>query len=732
MLYLNHFLLIISYTLDIMKTYATSEIKNIVLLGHSGSGKTTLAEAMAYEGKVVERRGTVDADSTISDYTDVEHLYKRSIFSSLMYTEFMGYKLNILDTPGADDFCGSQFSSFKVADVGVMLINAQNGYQVGSEIQARYARRHEKPVIVAVNHLDSEKASWQDSVESLRANSQIKVVLVQYPVNPGPGFDTFIDVLMMKMYKFTGSDGQRQELDIPEEHAAMAAELHNTLVEAAAENDEALMELYFEKGNLTQDEMRAGLKIGLAKRDLTLVFCLSAARNIGVKRLMEFIINVAPGPLKAPNFRLQDGTSIDADSSAATSIFVFKTSVEPHIGEVCFFRVVSGVLREGMELVNQNTGGREKISQLFVVSGKNRVKVEELVAGDLGCTVKLKGTHVNHTLNQVGVDWSVNLIGFPAPRYRCAVRPKNAADEEKVGELLIRASYDDPSILVEYSKELKQTILQGQGEHHLNILKWQLANVHKIDIEFFEPRISYRETITRSASATYRHKKQSGGSGQFGEVSMVIEPYYPGMPAPSKYKIDGKDMTFNVKGTEEVALEWGGVLAYCTAIVGGAIDARFLPAIQKGIMEKMEEGPLTGSRARDIRVVVYDGKMHPVDSNELSFKLAGRNAFREAFRNAGPKIMEPIYSVEVLVPSDKMGDVMSDLQNRRAIIQGMESEHGLEHINALVPLAEMYRYSTTLSSVTGGRATYTMKFASYEQVPSDVQDKLLKAYVDVE
>lgn len=714
-----------------MKTYATSEIKNIVLLGHSGSGKTTLAEAMAFEGKVVERRGSIDSDSTISDYTDVEHLYKRSIFSSLLYTEFMGYKLNILDTPGADDFCGSQFSSFKVADVGVMLINAQNGYQVGTEIQARYASRHEKPIIMAINQLDSEKASWSDSVESLRANSQVKVVLVQYPVNPGPDFNAFIDVLMMKMYKFKGDNGEREELPIPQDQMEMAAELHNKLVEAAAENDEALMELYFEKGNLTEDEMRAGLKIGLARRDITLVFCLSAARNIGVKRLMEFIINVAPGPIKAPNFRLQDGTTIDADSAASTSIFVFKTSVEPHIGEVCFFRVVSGTLREGMELTNQTTGSREKISQIFVVSGKNRTKIDALVAGDIGCTVKLKGTRVNHTLNGGSADWRVNLIGFPAPRYRCAVRPKNTADEEKAGELLIKASYDDPSIMVEYSKELKQTILQGQGEHHLNILKWQLANLHKIDVEFFEPRISYRETITRSAAATYRHKKQSGGAGQFGEVSLVIEPYYEGMPAPSKYKIDGKDMVFNVKGTEAIELEWGGKLVYCTAIVGGVIDARFLPAIQKGIMEKMEEGPLTGSRARDIRVVVYDGKMHPVDSNELSFKLAGRNAFREAFREAGPKIMEPIYTVEVLVPSDKMGEVMSDLQNRRSIIVGMSSENGLEHINARVPLAEMYRYSTTLSSITGGRATYTMQFAEYEQVPSDVQDKLLKAYVEV-
>ncbi|MEG0656169.1 MAG: elongation factor G, partial [Mucinivorans sp.] len=705
-----------------MKNYQTSEIKNIVLLGHSGSGKTTLAEAMAFEGKVIERRGTVENENSLSDYTDVEHLYKRSIFSTLLYTEYLDRKLNIIDTPGSDDFCGALFSSFKVADVGVLLINAQNGFEVGTEIQARYARRHEKPIIIAVNQLDSEKAQWDTTLESIFVSSEAKPVVVQYPLNPGPAFDSFIDVLMMKMYRFQGDSGTREEMDIPENEMARAAELHNTLVEAAAENDEKLMELYFEKGSLTQDEMRSGLKAGLANRDLVPIFCLSAKKDIGVKRLMEFIINVAPGPLKAPNFRTQAGGQVEADSTKATSIFVFKTAVEPHLGDVCFFRVISGTVKEGDELTNQTTGQKEKISQLYAIAGKNRMKVTELSAGDLGCTVKLKSTKVNHTLNSSTADWKINLIGFPAPRYRCAVKAKVAADEEKMADLLIKAGNDDPTIIMEYSKELKQNILQGQGEHHLNILKWQLANLNKVEIEFFQPRIAYRETITKMAAANYRHKKQSGGAGQFGEVSLIIEPYVEGMASTGKYKIDGRDMQFNIKSTEVIELEWGGKLVFCSAIVGGAIDARFLPAILKGVMEKMEEGPLTGSRARDIRVVVYDGKMHPVDSNELSFKLAGRNAFREAFRNAGPKIMEPIYAVDVIVPSDKLGDVMSDLQNRRAMIEGMSSDKGFEHLTARVPLSEMYRYSTTLSSLTSGRATYSMKFASFEQVPAEVQD----------
>ncbi len=711
-----------------MKKYPTNEIKNIVLLGASGAGKTTLAEAMAYEGRVVDRRGSVETENTLSDYTDIEHQHRRSIFSTVLYTEFNGYKLNVLDTPGADDFCGALFSSFKVADVGVMLLNAQSGFEVGTEIQARYARRHEKPVIAAVNQLDAEKANWEQTVEELRANSEAPIVVVQYPVNPGPGFDSFVDVLMMKMYRFTGDSGQREELPIPPEEMERARELNKALVEAAAENDEALMELYFEKGTLTQDEMRSGIKLGLAKRDLVPLFCLSAKRDIGVKRLMEFVINVAPGPLKAPNFRLVGGGDVQADAGGPVSIFVFKTAVEPHLGEVAFFRVISGTLTEGMELTNMTTGNREKIGQIFVSAGRNRTKVAELCAGDIGCTVKLRATRVNHTLNGPGAEWRINLIGFPKPRFRTAVRAKNSAEEEKLGELLIRATYEDPSIGVEYSKELRQTILSGQGEHHLNILKAQLAGTHRIEVEYLTPRVPYRETITRTAAAAYRHKKQSGGAGQFGEVALVIEPYTEGMAAPTKYRIDGHELAVNVKSTEEVDLEWGGKLVFCSAIVGGAIDARFLPAIMKGIMEKMEEGPLTGSYARDIRVVVYDGKMHPVDSNEISFKLAGRNAFREAFRGAGAQIMEPIYRVEVLVPSDKLGDVMSDLQNRRAVIEGMTSEKGFETLTARVPLAEMNRYSTSLSSLTAGRATYTMTFDGYEQVPAEVQDKLLKAY----
>ena len=718
-----------------MKNYSAMEIKNIVLIGAPGTGKTTLAEAMAFEGKVIDRRGSIENNNTLSDNTDIEHEYKRSIYSTTLFTEFMGRKLNIIDCPGSDDFCGNLFSAFKVGDVGVMVMNAQNGWEVGDEIQSRYARILNKPLIGVINQLDGDKANFEATMEGIRAASSVKPVIVQYPVEVGAGFTSFIDVLMMKMYRFTDENGTREELDIPEDQLEYAQMLNQELSEAAAVYDDALMELYFEKGSLTQDDIRSGLKLGVANREIMPIFCCSGKRDIGTKRLMEFIINVAPGPTtptSAPKFVSIEGEELVADETQPAVAFIFKSQIEQHIGEITYFRVVRGRITEGMELVNSRTGNKEKLSQLFAVAGKNRIKVTELSAGDIGCTVKLKGTRTNDTLAAAGAHVKVEPIVFPEPRYRAAVKAKEQGDEEKLGKLLNDIKYEDPTILVEYSKELKQTIIQGQGEHHLNIVKTRLAADNKLEIEYFAPKIPYRETITKVAQADYRHKKQSGGAGQFGEVHMVIEPYYDGMPEPTKYKVGGKEITVNIKGKEEYDLDWGGKLQFYNSIVGGAIDARFMPAILKGIMEKMDEGPLTGSYARDIRVVIYDGKMHPVDSNEISFKLAARNAFKDAFRNAGPKIMEPIYAVEVLTPSEYMGAVMSDLQNRRAMIMGMESDKGFDRLNARVPLAELYRYSTSLSSLTSGAATYTMQFASYEQVPADVQDKLLKAYTDTD
>jgi elongation factor G len=711
-----------------MKSYTTDYVRNVVLLGGTRSGKTTLAEAMLFEGKVIDRRGTVEAKTTVSDNTEVEQLYQRSIYSTLLYTEFMDHKLNIIDTPGSDDFVGGVVSAFKVADTGLMIINAQQGVEVGTDIFARYAERHSKPVILAVNQLDTEKANWDDTIESMKQTFGNKMVLVQYPVNPGTSFNAFVDVLTMKMYRFKDDSGTREDLPIPAEEQERADELHKILIEVAAEHDEKLMELFFDKGVLTEDEIRAGLRAGLVHRQVMPVFCVSGKKDIGVKRLMEFIINVAPSPEKARDYKTTDDEIVPADAAGAPSIFIFKTALEQHLGEVSYFRVMSGKITEGMDLVNAANGSKERLTAIYAVAGKKREKVTEMEAGDIGCTVKLKNTKTNQTLNGGGKEWQFHTIKFPPAKYRTAIKAKVEKDDEKLGEALNRAHAEDPTILVEYSKELKQIIVSGQGEHHINILKWQLNNVHKIDVDLLLPRIPYRETITKLAAADYRHKKQSGGAGQFGEVHLLIEPYLEGVPENNRFKIEGQEKVLNLRGKEEYDLDWGGKLIYYNCIVGGAIDARFMPAILKGIMEKMEEGPLTGSYARDIKVYVYDGKMHPVDSNEISFKLAGRNAFKDAFKKAGPKIMEPIYNVEVLVPADAMGDVMSDLQNRRAVIEGMSSEKGFEVLRARVPLAEMNKYSTTLSSLSSGRATFTMTFAEYQQVPAEVQEKLLKEY----
>lgn len=711
-----------------MKTYESSEIKNIALLGNAGSGKTLLAEAMLFNGGIIDRRGTIESKNTVSDHNEIEHEYENSLYSSVLYTEYQDHKINILDNPGLDDFVGGMVSSITVADTGLMLLNAQNGVEVGTEIHFRYLDQMNKTMIIAVNHLDHENSNYDKAIEQARERLGNKVTVIQFPVNEGLSFDSFVDVMKLKLYKYAKDDGKVEVLDIPEEHLARAEELHNELVEKAAENDEELMELFFEKDSLNEDEMRKGIAAGLVQRGMYPVFCISAKSNKGVDRLMEFIVNNAPSPLDVAPAISKDDKEIKLDPKGPASIFIFKTSIESHIGEINYFKVLSGEITEGIDLTNSTTQNKERISQILVSAGKNRNKVGKMAAGDIGATVKMKATKTNQTLNGPSAKWEANLIQFPEPKFRTAIKPLSEGDEEKLGEAMARIHDEDPTIRVEYSKELKQILVHGQGEHHLNIMKWLLENRFKIQIEFLTPKIPYRETITKVAQADYRHKKQSGGAGQFGEVHLVVEPHTEGAPDPTMYKVNGKEVKVSVRKKEEHPLEWGGKLVFYNCIVGGSIDARFLPAILKGVMEKMEEGPLTGSYARDIRIAVYDGKMHPVDSNEISFKLAGRNAFSQAFKNAGPKIMEPIYDVEVLVPSDRLGDVMSDLQGRRAIVQGMSSEKGFEKIKAKVPLSEMNKYSTALSSITGGRAMYTMKFDEYMQVPGDIQEQLLKAY----
>ncbi|MDA3881340.1 MAG: elongation factor G [Prolixibacteraceae bacterium] len=711
-----------------MKTYKTEQIRNVALIGNAGAGKTTLAEAMLFEGGVINRRGEVTAKNTVSDYSDIEHDYENSVFSTLLYTEFNDKKINIIDTPGIKAFTGAITSSLNVVDTALCVINCGDGIGAGTESAMRIADKFSKPVITVANGLDHENSNFDKIIDDGKNRFGNRITIVQYPVNPGPEFNQVVDVLKMKMYQW-GSDGGKPDIiDIPESEKAKADELHNELVEKAAENDEALMELYFDKGTLTEDEMRKGMKLGMKDGTLMPVFCVCAKKDMGVRRLIEFIINIVPAPNDIPVRKELNGKEVKMDENSPASMFVFKTSMESHIGEVTYFKVMSGKISEGTDLINTTKSNKERLSQLFAVAGKNRTKISEMVAGDLGATVKLKETKVNHTLSTKEADYKFAPIEFPKPLTMVAVKAVNESDDEKVGEVLHRLRDEDPSYIVNFSKELKQLIVEAQSEYHNNVLKWFFDNEYKIEIEFKTPKIPYRETITKPAQSDYRHKKQSGGAGQFGEVHMIIEPYTEGMPAPKAFKIDGKEWVVSLRGTEEHKLTWGGKLIFCNCIVGGSIDARFHPAIMKGIMEKMEEGPLTGSYARDIRVCIYDGKMHPVDSNEISFKLAGRQAFSAAFKKAGPKILEPIYNLDVYTPSDRMGDVMSDLQGRRSIIMGMGSEKGYEKISAKVPLQEMNNYTTSLNSLTGGRGWFTFEFDAYDKVPSDVQEELLKTY----
>jgi len=711
-----------------MKNYNSDQIKNLTLLGNAGSGKTTLAEIVLFNGKVISRIGNIENKNTVSDYNEIEHERQSSVYSSVMYTEINGNKINIVDAPGLDDFVGGVVTSLGVTDAALMVLNSQHGVEVGTEIHWRNTNKYNKPVIFVANQLDHDNANFDKVVESTKQAFGPKVTLAQYPINPGPNFNAVIDLIKMSMLKWSDKGGNAEVLPIPESELDKANELHAQLVEAAAESDEKLMESFFENETLTEEELINGIQMGVKTRGIFPVFCASASKNMGVIRLMEFISTLAPSPIDMPAAKTFEDKEIECDPKAPVSIYVFKTSIEHHLGEISYFKVMSGTLKEGMDLINVNTGSKERVSQIYCGAGKNRVKVTSMSAGDIGATVKLKDTKTDNSLSEKELSCKFIPIELPNSKYRVAIKALDESDDEKVSEILQKMHLEDPTLILEYSKELKQLILHGQGELHLNTVKWAFDNIHNVGIEFIAPKIPYRETITKLAQSQYRHKKQSGGAGQFGEVYLFIEPHSDDTPDRIEFKANGKEMKISIRKKDEYTLDWGGKFVFYNCIVGGSIDTRFLPAIYKGIMEKLENGPLTGSYARDIRVYVYDGKMHPVDSNEISFKIAGAKAFSDAFKQAGAKIMEPVYDVEILVPSERMGDVMSDLQGRRSIILGMSSEGGAEKISCKVPLAEMNKYSTILSSLTNGRATYSMKFSEYTQVPMDVQEKLLAEY----
>ena len=700
-----------------MKVYDEKHIKNIVLLGAPKAGKTLLAEDMLFEAGIIHRRGTIEGKNTISDYHEIEQERGNSVFAATMHTEWKDYKINIIDTPGFDDFVGEMVSALRVADTCVMVINAQNGVDVGTELIWNYVDRFKKPIIFAVNQVDHPKSDFDSTLASLKNSYGNAVTQMQYPVNQGEKFNAIIDLLKMVMYKFHADGGKPEKLPIPESEKEKANQLHNELVEKAAENDEKLMEKYFEQGTLDEDEMRQGIKQGMIHHDVFPVFVMSAKKNMGSGRMMGFIDNVAPTPREAKPELTIDGKEIPFDPTKQAVLFVFKSQLELNLGKLSFFKVISGEVTSNSELINSQTGALERFHSLFIMDGKNRNPVDKLVAGDIGATLKLKDTYTNQTLHAKGFNVTIDPIDFPEPRIRTAVVAKTKTDDEKIGEVLAKIHQEDPTIMVEFSKELKQLILSAQGEMHLMVCKWNLENTYRLNVEFVAPRISYRETIRKPALANYRHKKQSGGAGQFGEVYLKIEPYYEGMPEPTEYSVRGKEV---------IDLEWGGKLVFYNCIVGGVIDVRFIPSILKGVMEKMEEGPITGSYVRDVRVMVYDGKMHPVDSNDISFKIAGMMAFKDAFMRAEPQLLEPICDLEVLVPEEMMGDVMGDLQTRRSLIVGIDAKGPYQVINAKTPLAELNKYSTTLRSLSQGRASFNQKFAEYISVSYEIQQKLAK------
>lgn len=698
-----------------MKVYDNKHIKNIAFVGAHHSGKTTLAETMLFEAGLLNRRGSVEDKNTVSDFHDIEKERQNTIFATPLHTEWRNYKINIIDTPGLDDFIGEIASTMCVADTILMVINAQHGAEVGTEIIWNYVDRFSKPSLFAVNQIDHEKADFDKSFNSIVELVGKNAIKIQYPIKVD-GAQCIIDVLKMKMYKFGPEGGKPEKFDIPDDQKEIADKLHNDLVEKAAENDEELMELFFDKGTLNEDEMREGIKKGMLNHELFPVFCISAINDMGSGRLMGFIDNVAPSAIELKEEQSVEGETISRTESP-TTLFVFKTLNDPSLGKITFFKVKAGELNQGSKLVNSRTGDTETINQLFIMEGKDRVQVEKLSAGDIGATLKLKITETNDTLYTDGSPLTIKPIKYPVPRINKAINAIEGKDEEKLHEALRKLHSQDPTCVIEYSKELKQHILGCQGELHLQVIDWLLKNVYGVNAKYEQPRVAYRETIQRSATTSYRHKKQSGGAGQFGEVHIKIEPYKEGMADPEG---------FNVRGTEVIDLDWGGKLVFVNCIVGGAIDTRYLPAVMKGVLEVMEEGPLTGSYARDIRVMLFDGKMHQVDSNDLSFRLAGAHAFKEAFLNASPKLMEPIQDLVVKMPEEMMGNVMTDLQARRAIVMGMEGEGKYQTIIAKVPLAEMYKYSTSLRSLTQGRGSFIATFDTFQAVPTNVQSQLIK------
>ena len=690
----------------VMKEYTPDRIRNVALIGHGGAGKTSLTEAMIFSAGGTTRLGKVEEGNTLSDYHSDETSRQISINTSLLFSEWKNTKINILDTPGYLDFTGEVKEALRVADTAVVLVKAVEGPEVGTEIVVRYAAEYGCGCVYVVNKVDQENADFDRAVEQTREGLSHDIVPMQFPLKQGLGFDTIIDVVRMKALKYQpGGNGKATETEIPAEVKARAETLHQQLLEAVAETDETLLNKYLEAGTLSDDDLRSGIKSGVRSRKLFPLLCLSATQNVGASSLLDYLVDFTPAPSeREPAEATVAGANgqtitVPADPAGQTALFTFKTVSESHVGELSFFRVYGGTAMPGLDLVNGTNGKTERLAQLYVMNGKDRKEIGKLLAGDLGAVVKLKDTHTNDTLGAKGVNVVFPPIHFPEPVFHAAIVAKAKGDEDKIATGLHTLHEEDPTFVMKVDGELHQTVLSGQGELHLDVVVNRLKQRYSVEVDLFEPKVAYRETIKAVVKdAEYKHKKQTGGHGQYGHVHLRLEP-----------------------------LKRGQGFEFLDEIVGGVVPGKFIPAVEKGVVESMKDGVIAGYPVVDVRVALHYGSYHDVDSSEMAFKIAGSQAFKKGFLEAKPVLLEPIYTIEVKVPEDAMGDVMGDISSRRGKIAGMESVGKYQVIRATVPAAELHKYATILRSKTGGRGVFKATFSHYEEMPREQAEKVIAA-----
>ena len=684
-----------------MKEFTSADIRNFAIVGHGASGKTMLCEAMLACAGEINRMGSIEAKNTVSDYHHDEHERQISIHSSPLHLEWLNKKFNIIDTPGYLDFIGEAISSLAVVDMAVVLLHAVNGIEVGTEQVWSFASKNNIPKVLVVNGLDREHTKFDDILNQAKDHFGKNVFPMQLPVNAGPGFNQIIDVLRSELITYnTDGSGKYSESDIPDEWKSRVEEFHQELIEYVAESDDTLLEKFFEQGNLSEEEMRSGIHDAIQNQSFIPLFCTSASINVGVTRLMEFVSKYGSSPVDrgtvlAKSLKSDEQISVNLDGDEPV-VNVFKTISEAHVGDLSFFRVYSGSVNAGMDMLNTTRSKTERFGQMFLLNGKNRMSVNHLNAGDIGAVVKLKDTHTSNTLCSQKFQVIMDTVLLPNSNIHMGIIPKAKGDEEKLAMGLSTLHEEDPTFVYHVDSELHQTVISGQGELHLQVSIQRLQRRFGIDIDTFKPRIPFRETIKGKGEAKYRHKKQSGGAGQFAEVWMRIEPK-----------------------------ERGEGVEFVSSLVGQNVDRVFVPSVEKGVQSACVDGVLAGYRVVDLKVVFYDGKQHPVDSKDIAFQIAGKGAFKEAFNSAQPCLLEPIMDVEVRVPEDFMGDVMGDVSSRRGKIMGMDNEGSFQVIKAKIPQSELYHYSTAIRSLTGGRGLHSESFSHYEYLPQELQKRFV-------